>query len=232
MVFSGTRNTVFPKRSPEWRFFFLKRRLIVFVWTDENGGFPKRSFHTYHTAKGKGCYSISFVISFSCGRAKTIGIRYVCTRIFFWKRRKISPLSKILDTCGHERGLTFTVLLIAIRYYLQLCPAFVARLPRTEPHTHRIRSTSFRLVVTWLTERTYSSTDCTGGVGETIKRKGGVSQACLGKSTSFILDIHNMVNWQLSKQDSHWPVSHDHIAGSYVNSSRRRDLFGSCPLTS
>ena len=42
--------------------------------------------------------------------------------------------------------------------------------------------------------RTYASTDCTGGVGETIKRKGGVSQACLGKCTSFILDIHNMVN--------------------------------------
>ena len=41
---------------------------------------------------------------------------------------------------------------------------------------------------------TYASTDCTGGVGETIKRKGGVSQACLGKSTFFILDIHNMVN--------------------------------------
>ena len=50
----------------------------------------------------------------------------------------------------------------------------------TEPHTLRIWSTSFRLVVTWLTERTYASTDCTGGVGETIKRKGGVSQACLG----------------------------------------------------
>ena len=45
-----------------------------------------------------------------------------------------------------------------------------------------------------VTERTYASTDCTGRVGETIKRKGGVSQACLGKSTSFILDIHNMVN--------------------------------------
>ena len=60
----------------------------------------------------------------------------------------------------------------------------------------------------------------------------GVSQACLGKSTSCILDIHKMVNWQLSKQDSHWPVSHDHIAGSCVNSSRWRDLFGSCPLTS
>ena len=42
--------------------------------------------------------------------------------------------------------------------------------------------------------RTYASTDCTGRVGETIKRKGGVSQACLGKSSSFIYDTHNMVN--------------------------------------
>ena len=42
--------------------------------------------------------------------------------------------------------------------------------------------------------RTYASTDCTGRVGETIKKKGGVSQACLGKSTSFTLAIHNMVN--------------------------------------
>ena len=30
--------------------------------------------------------------------------------------------------------------------------------------------------------RTYASTDCTGTVGETITRKGGVSQACLDKS--------------------------------------------------
>ena len=35
-------------------------------------------------------------------------------------------------------------------------------------------------------EHTYASTDCTGGVGATIKRKGGVSQAYLGKSTSLI----------------------------------------------
>ena len=35
-------------------------------------------------------------------------------------------------------------------------------------------------------DRAYASTDCTGGVGETIKRKGGVSQVCLGKSTSLI----------------------------------------------
>ena len=38
--------------------------------------------------------------------------------------------------------------------------------------------------------RTYASTDCMGGVGETIKRKGGVSQACLGKSTSLIYDFN------------------------------------------
>ena len=42
--------------------------------------------------------------------------------------------------------------------------------------------------------RTYASTDCTGRVGENIKRKGGVSQACPGKSTSFTLAIHNMIN--------------------------------------
>ena len=45
-------------------------------------------------------------------------------------------------------------------------------------------------------DRAHASTDCTGAgeAGETIKRKGGVSQACLGKSTFFLLDIHNMVN--------------------------------------
>ena len=126
----------------------------------------------------------------------------------------------------------------AFLWYHVFTQHIIAGLPRaqsarwTEPHTHRIWSTSFHLVVMWLTERTYASTDCKGGVGETIKREGGVSQAHLGKSTSCILDIPKMVNWQLSKQVSHWPVSHDHIAGSCVNSSRWRDLFGSCLLTS
>ena len=36
----------------------------------------------------------------------------------------------------------------------------------------------------------YASTDCTGGVGDTIKGRVG----CLGKSTSFIFDIQSMVN--------------------------------------
>ena len=37
---------------------------------------------------------------------------------------------------------------------------------------------------------------------------------------NLILYIHIVVNWQLSKQSIHWPVSHDHIAGSDVNPSR------------
>ena len=108
---------------------------------------------------------------------------------------------------------------------------FIAGLPHTqnargtEPHTHGIWSTSFHLVVTWLTKRRYTSTVYKGGVGETIKREGGVSQVCHGKSTSCILDMHKMINWQLSKQDSHWAVSHDHIVGSCVNSSRWRDYL-------
>ena len=40
----------------------------------------------------------------------------------------------------------------------------------------------------------YVSADCMGGVGETVNKKGGVPQACLGKSTSFTLNIDNMVN--------------------------------------
>ena len=70
----------------------------------------------------------------------------------------------------------------------------------TEPHTHGIWSTSFRLVVTWLTERTYVRTRLQivrVGVGETIKRKGGVSQACLGKSTSLIEDFRTFTIWSI-----------------------------------
>ena len=156
---------------------------------------------------------------------------------------------------------------------------------------------------------TYASTDCTGGVGEAIKRKGGLSPACLGKPhllyrtftiwsvdgidgcqnriatdqypmtisqahvsthrgdmiyleavrwpvncftrsrTTFnlilssvvwkhretdnahILDINVLINWQLSKQGSHWPVSLDRIAGSGVDPSKS-SIFWSYPLTS
>ena len=35
-----------------------------------------------------------------------------------------------------------------------------------------------------------------------------------------ILHVHVVINWQLSKQDIHWSVSHDRIAGSGIYSSR------------
>ena len=60
------------------------------------------------------------------------------------------------------RYLLVMLIMQVIKYRL---PSFsqpeslIAGLPRaTEPHTHRIWSTSFRLVVTWLTERSYVRT--------------------------------------------------------------------------
>ena len=69
------------------------------------------------------------------------------------------------------------------------------------------------------------------GRGDYQKEGRGVSGVSL-QVLIFYIGILNMVNWQLSKQDSHWPVSCDHIVGSCVNSSRWRDLFGNCSLTS
>ena len=50
------------------------------------------------------------------------------------------------------------------KYFSLISESLIAGLPRarsargTEPHTHRLWSTSFPLVVTWLTERTYVRT--------------------------------------------------------------------------
>ena len=43
--------------------------------------------------------------------------------------------------------------------------------------------------------------------------------------TSLILDIHLLINWHLSEQGIHWPVSHDHIAGSSLRSPRSAVFF-------
>ena len=55
--------------------------------------------------------------------------------------------------------------------------------------------TSFRLVVTWSTERayvrTYASTDFKGGIGETIKREGGCLRRFLGS--------RHLVYWTFTK---------------------------------
>ena len=71
--------------------------------------------------------------------------------------------------------------------------------------------------------RTYASTDCKGRVGETIKRKGGVSQACLGKSTSC---IWTFTKWstdscqnRIATDQYHMTISRAHV------STHRRDVF-------
>ena len=72
-------------------------------------------------------------------------------------------------------------------------------------------------------DRTYVRVYRLWGWGRGYYLKGGRGVSGLSwKVHIFILGIHKMVHWQLSKQDSHWPVSHDHIAGSCVNSSRWR----------
>ena len=82
---------------------------------------------------------------------------------------------KSIDSIDCNRLLTLSI--ANVRQWhtrLRLVCHRLTELPRarsslaTEPHTHRISRD-------WPSVRTYASTDCTGGVGETIKRKGGVS---------------------------------------------------------
>ena len=80
-------------------------------------------------------------------------------------------------------------------------------------------------------DRVYASTDCMGGVGETIKRKGRVSQACLGKSTSFILDIHKMVYWQrqnrIATDQYQMTISLAHVS-THRGMRNRKEVFFPC----
>ena len=68
--------------------------------------------------------------------------------------------------------------------------------------------------------RTYASTDCTGRVGETIKRKGRVSQVCLGKPISFILAIHlPFTIWSIDGCQNRITTDQYHIAISEAHVS-------------
>ena len=98
-------------REPETK-FFLERRVLVYVWTDGNGGFWIRWCRTYYYHYAcpvlKGCYRISIVLAFSSGRAKTIQIRYLWTLMFLkteifssdlknmWIRVAIMAISEIV----------------------------------------------------------------------------------------------------------------------------------------
>lgn len=71
--FSGIINAGFSKKVPRW--LLSKRRIVVFVWSDENEGFRiDDAVHPIHCR-------ICIFFAFSCGLAKTIWMRYVwiCT---------------------------------------------------------------------------------------------------------------------------------------------------------
>ena len=88
----------------------------------ENAGFLRLSrrtktevfeydvIHHHDTFLNKACYRISIALAFSCGRAKTIQIRYVWTPFFFEQRKK-SPFSKISGyvLTGPNSSITFGI---------------------------------------------------------------------------------------------------------------------------
>lgn len=100
-VFSD-RNTVFQKRSPEWRFF-------------------ENACLSFFFAEGKGSYRTSFVISFSCARAKTGHTLHVYANFFengekkypffpfryvrTWRRPLTSKNAYQIDDCILVRSL-------------------------------------------------------------------------------------------------------------------------------
>ena len=105
-----------------------------------------------------------------------------------FSRVKISPLRWL-----HNKSRLSQEKTVSLKWF-GISLVFIAGLPRAKGAWDRARY-SWNMVNLFLFGchvidrayvRTYSSTDCAGGVGETIKRKGGVSQACLGKSTSLI----------------------------------------------
>ena len=73
---------------------FWKRWPLVYVWTDENAGFRIRWRNAPFTASMthalQGMLSYFHCLAFSYGRAKTIRIRYVWTRIFLKTEENIS----------------------------------------------------------------------------------------------------------------------------------------------
>ena len=128
-------------------------------------------------------------------------------------------LMKISGTPGFKTGMG-----LAILFYQKIIAGLPgARSARgTEPHTHGIWSSSFRLVVTWLTERTYIRTYVRvyrlygWGRGD-YQKEGGVSQVCLGKSTSLRTVP---TNGKYFFPDNDYVRQVDHIRG-YWNPKRK-----------
>ena len=67
----------------------------------------------------KGCYQISIVLAFLCGRAKTISIRYVRCVCFFENEKKNthSPFSKIFEYAWTGRHTLISTSTVAFAHY-------------------------------------------------------------------------------------------------------------------
>ena len=115
-----TENASFQKRSPEWRFLNW-RRLLVYLWTDDNVGFQIQSYDTSSwllawRMLNKGCYCISIVLAFSCtvGENDSNTLRVNAERkIFFFKNIRIRVDGVLMKsiTCSNllEPLLRFTI---------------------------------------------------------------------------------------------------------------------------
>jgi len=97
-VFSGTKNRRFSKTVPRVKLFIKKRRLIVFsTWTDENGCFWIRWYHTSYSASPvRDDTVVPFFWHFRVDERKRFVIRCVQNekRIFFENGEK-NPSFKI-----------------------------------------------------------------------------------------------------------------------------------------
>lgn len=80
--FSGIINAGFSKKVPRW--LLSKRRIVVFVWSDEKEGFRiDDAVHPIHCR-------ICIFLAFSCASAETIWMRYVWIRTLL-KTEEKSP---------------------------------------------------------------------------------------------------------------------------------------------
>ena len=88
---------------------FWNCRLLVYEWTDENGGFRIRWCHssltTIITNALWGMLSYFHCLPFPYGRAKKIRISYVWMLFFSEKGGKNLRFQKYLDTCGRGLGV-------------------------------------------------------------------------------------------------------------------------------
>ena len=143
-------------------------------------------------------------------------------------------------------GISATTDWVSLQYIMQQVPEFLSWLSfltTVTPWLRKYGNPSVRESLVLITVRPYDRTNVHPSMygnatsitwpycGLKFKaHRGGHTPANLQR-TFLILDIHDMVNWHLSKQGLRWPISRDHIAGSNLELIEVSFFFGSWPLT-